>query len=55
MGFEPAIPLFERTKTVHALERGATVSGFQLTMREIIKNTGLYLQTVLTMQKVVLE
>jgi hypothetical protein len=25
--FEPAIPAFERAKTVHALDRGATVTG----------------------------
>jgi hypothetical protein len=25
VGFEPTIPLFERAKTVHALERVATV------------------------------
>jgi hypothetical protein len=25
VGFEPTTPVFERTKTVHALDRGATV------------------------------
>jgi hypothetical protein len=27
VGFEPMIPVFERTKTVHALDRAATVIG----------------------------
>jgi hypothetical protein len=27
VGFEPTIPAFERAKTVHALDRAATVSG----------------------------
>jgi hypothetical protein len=27
VGFEPTIPLFERAKTVHALDRAATVMG----------------------------
>jgi hypothetical protein len=27
LGFEPTIPVFERTKTVHALDRAATVIG----------------------------
>jgi hypothetical protein len=27
VGFEPTIPVFERTKTVHALDRAATVIG----------------------------
>jgi hypothetical protein len=27
VGFEPAIPAFERVKTVHALDRSATVTG----------------------------
>jgi hypothetical protein len=27
MGFEPTIPVFERAKTVHALDRAATVFG----------------------------
>jgi hypothetical protein len=27
VGFEPTIPVFERVKTVHALERAATVNG----------------------------
>jgi hypothetical protein len=28
MGFEPTIPAFERAKTLHALDRAATVVGF---------------------------
>jgi hypothetical protein len=27
MGFEPTIPVFERAKTVHALDRAVTVLG----------------------------
>jgi hypothetical protein len=27
VGFEPTIPVFERAKTVHALDRSATVVG----------------------------
>jgi hypothetical protein len=27
VGFEPTIPVFERAKTIHALERAATVIG----------------------------
>jgi hypothetical protein len=27
VGFEPVIPVFERVKTVHALDRAATVFG----------------------------
>jgi hypothetical protein len=30
VGFEPMIPVFERAKTVHALDRAATVIGFIL-------------------------
>jgi hypothetical protein len=28
VGFEPTTPVFERAKTVHALDRAATVIGF---------------------------
>jgi hypothetical protein len=31
VGFEPTIPVFEREKTVHALERAATVIGHEYT------------------------
>jgi hypothetical protein len=30
VGFEPTIPAFERAKTVHALDRAATVTGSPL-------------------------
>jgi hypothetical protein len=33
MGFEPIIPAFEQTKTVHALDFAATVIGSILTRR----------------------
>jgi hypothetical protein len=29
VGFEPMIPVFERAKTVHALDLAATVTGFE--------------------------
>jgi hypothetical protein len=29
VGFEPTIPVFERAKTVHALDRAAIVTGGQ--------------------------
>jgi hypothetical protein len=32
VGLEPTIPAFERTKTVHALDRETTVIGFDLLM-----------------------
>jgi hypothetical protein len=41
-GFEPTIPAFERAKTVHALDRAATVIGYslydykQITIKELI-------------------
>jgi hypothetical protein len=31
VGFEPTIPAFERVKTIHALNRAATVTGFYST------------------------
>jgi hypothetical protein len=31
VGFEPMVPTSERSKTVHALDRSATVTGFLLT------------------------
>jgi hypothetical protein len=36
VGFEPTIPVFERAKTVHALDRAAIVIGGELTGREQI-------------------
>jgi hypothetical protein len=32
VGFEPTIPVFERAKTVHALDRASTVMGLQITI-----------------------
>jgi hypothetical protein len=32
VGFEPMSPVFEREKTVHALDRAATVIGMELTI-----------------------
>jgi hypothetical protein len=28
VGYEPTVPVFERAKTVHALDRAATVIGY---------------------------
>jgi hypothetical protein len=35
VGFEPTIPVFQRAKTVHALDRAATVIGKWVTRQEI--------------------
>jgi hypothetical protein len=32
VGFEPTIPVFERTKTVHALDRAVTLIGNETTI-----------------------
>jgi hypothetical protein len=36
MGFEPTIPVFERAKTVHALDRAAAVIGCCWMYRDIL-------------------
>jgi hypothetical protein len=38
VGFEPTISVFERAKTVHVLDRAATV--FDINYRNILKNVG---------------
>jgi hypothetical protein len=35
VGFEPTIPVFERTKTVHALDRVATMFGILVNIVKI--------------------
>jgi hypothetical protein len=35
VGLEPTIPVFERTKTVHALDRAATVMGYYADLQNI--------------------
>jgi hypothetical protein len=35
VGFEPTIPVFEWAKTVHVLDRAASVIGFELCMEGI--------------------
>jgi hypothetical protein len=35
MGFEPTIPMFERVKTVHALDTAATMIGSSIVETEI--------------------
>jgi hypothetical protein len=36
VGFEPTAPVFERTKTVHALDRAAVVSGVMKLLAPVI-------------------
>jgi hypothetical protein len=40
VGFEPMIPVFERAKTVHALDRTATVIGLYNSFNEFKRYTG---------------
>jgi hypothetical protein len=40
VGFESTIPVFERAKTVHALDRAATVIGGRRTARRFIPDDG---------------
>jgi hypothetical protein len=35
VGFEPTIPVFERAKAFHALDRAATVTGLYLHIHDI--------------------
>jgi hypothetical protein len=35
LGFEPTIPVLERAKTVHALDRASTVIGYNLSSYQI--------------------
>jgi hypothetical protein len=48
VGFEPTIPAFERAKTVHALDRAATVidifipTGYQIPVHSIILQNELF-------------
>jgi hypothetical protein len=43
VGFEPTIPVFERAKTVHALDRAVTVIGSEVCFSEIIVGNTLLL------------
>jgi hypothetical protein len=38
VGFEPTIPVFERAKTVHALDRAATVIGYNFIQDHMISS-----------------
>jgi hypothetical protein len=38
--FEPMIPTFERAKTIHASDRGATVTGVSGIPYQILKKKG---------------
>jgi hypothetical protein len=44
VGFEPTIPVFERAKTVHALDCAATVIGYTVTFTCIKENSAMTLQ-----------
>jgi hypothetical protein len=39
VGFEPTIPAFERAKTIHALDRAATVVGMQESLLQKVGNS----------------
>jgi hypothetical protein len=39
MGFEPTISVLERAKTVHALDRAATVIGIMFDYRRLFNDT----------------
>jgi hypothetical protein len=41
VGFEPTVPAFARAKTVHALDRTATVTGAPCKYCTVILSTGL--------------
>jgi hypothetical protein len=47
VGFEPKIPVFERAKTVHALDRGATVIGASSLVSSILPHT-IFMKSRLT-------
>jgi hypothetical protein len=40
VGFEPTIPASERAKTVHALDRAATVTGFHCSYGDTVREIG---------------
>jgi hypothetical protein len=49
VGFEPTIPVFERTKTVHALDRAASVIGMNMGhshWESLILTNNIYLNKV---------
>jgi hypothetical protein len=46
VGFEPTIPVFERAKTVHALDHAATVIGFEMYYQPL-EGTGCVYQLTL--------
>jgi hypothetical protein len=39
VGFEPTIPVFDRAKTVHALDRAATVIGYYVFIYSLFNNS----------------
>jgi hypothetical protein len=41
-GFEPTIPVFKRAKTLHALDRAATVTGGGFPLRWLINDMQIY-------------
>jgi hypothetical protein len=51
VGFEPTVPVFEREKTVHALERAATINSLLgilvVQIPKIIYSSGLIMQEVM--------
>jgi hypothetical protein len=57
VGFEPTIPVFEREKTVHALDHAATVIGGDFELRDL-KNRAVHFEfevlTTVTMKSTIL-
>jgi hypothetical protein len=48
VGFKPTIPVYERAKTVHALNSAATVIGFIISLlSENLNNQDIYQRCVL--------
>jgi hypothetical protein len=48
VGFEPTIPVYERAKTVHDLDRAATVIGFIISLlSEKLNDQDVYQRSVL--------
>jgi hypothetical protein len=46
LGFEPTIPATERAKTVHALDRSATLTGILWIIREMLSDTPTYVKLI---------
>jgi hypothetical protein len=47
VGFEPMIPVFERAKTAHALDRAATVIGINTSMLLLYPSIELLVSSIM--------